>query len=62
MNRAKLEHEIMKRTYGCPSELDGVGPTWTGGQQGGPQAVQEVFKLVIKFLQGLVMVMEDKQE
>jgi hypothetical protein len=42
--------------------LDGVGPTWTGGQQGGPQAVQEVFKLVIKFLQGLVMVMEDKQE
>ena len=28
-----------QRTYGCPSELDGVGPTWTGGQQPGPQAV-----------------------
>ena len=28
-----------QRTYGCPSELDGVGPTWTGGQQRGPQAV-----------------------
>ena len=33
------ESNLDRRPYGCPRELDGVGPTWTGGQQGGPQTV-----------------------